>query len=182
MGGAKIGVKNLFTKILLKGIIKVASMKTNINKTNLIHVILGHSYLFHFVFLCIGFILDTLYPLSFKSPQVAEYIGLVFVVLGTLLMTWSQQSSKKSLHERHETNPSMMAFFHGPYSFLRSPTQIGLCMMITGLGLVLNAVFITLTAITAFILSKFIFVKKQEKVLESSYGHTYKEYKAKVKF
>lgn len=153
-----------------------------IDKTHLIHVVLGHSYLFYFVLFCIAIVLDIINPLRFIRSQYSLNIGVLLVVLGSLLLFWAQSSSKKSLHERHEEHRSEKAFLHGPYTFLRSPTQVSLLFMFVGLGLVLNSVFVTVAAVISFILSKTVFIKKQESILESRYGESYKAYKTKVPF
>lgn len=152
-----------------------------INKTHLIHVILGHSYLLYFVLLCIGVFFDTVYPVKFLNSKLVGQIGLGLVFVGSVLMVWAQQSSKKSLHERHQEVRGPQAFFHGPYRLLKSPTQVGLMLMFIGLGLVLNSVFITVAAIISYILSKTFFIKKQQEVLLDRYGESYKVYRDKVK-
>lgn len=152
-----------------------------INKIHIIHVILGHSYLLYFVFFCVGVLLDTLYPVRFLHASTIQNVGLGLVFVGSVLMVWAQQSSKKSLHERHEQVRGPQAFFHGPYRIFKSPTQTGLMLMFLGLGFVLNSVLISLTAIVAYILSKMFFIKKQQEVLIDRYGESYKEYHDKVK-
>lgn len=153
-----------------------------INKKHFIHVVLGHSYLFYFVLFAIGIFFDGVKPIQFIHPELAQNVGVFFVFLGSLLMVWSQQSSKKSLHERHEIHRSEKAFFHGPYAYLRNPTQTSLLFMFLGLGLVLNMAFVSIAAVVSFILGRLFFIKKQEAILLDRYGQSYKTYKAKVRF
>ena len=51
-----------------------------------------------------------------------------------------------------------------------------------GFGLVANAIFIIVTTVISFVLTKFIYLKKEEAILEKKYGAPYLEYKKAVKF
>lgn len=124
---------------------------------------------------------DQLYPVHLKS-EVFEAIGIVAVLCGTLLIAWAQTKRKKSLHERHGEKRSEHAFKHGPYRFLRTPTQIGLFFLILGLGLTIEIFWVPVFALLALIVNIGIFVKKQEHILAKRYGESYRLYKTKVRF
>ncbi len=146
--------------------------------SNKIHRILAHSYSFYFIALLAGILLDILFPLRiFKSSATAP-VGLTFLVLATLLIFWAQHTSRNLADE----NLSKESFCRGPYCYTRSPTHWGLFLLTLGFGIVANASFVVISTIVSFFITKFIFIKKQEEILEQKYGTPYLEYKKAVKF
>jgi protein-S-isoprenylcysteine O-methyltransferase Ste14 len=111
-----------------------------------------------------------------------ENSGVVLVLIGTALIIWAQTNSKKSLHERHTEIATEQAFSHGPYRFLRSPTQAGLFMLIAGLGFTIDNIWVVIFATLALVVNILFFIRKQEMILEKRYGTSYSIYKKKVRF
>ena len=72
-------------------------------------------------------------------------------------------------------------FCKGPYCYARHPTHWGLFFLILGFGIILNALFVILCTLISFIVTKFVFIEKQEKILAEKYGAPYLEYKKSVK-
>lgn len=151
-------------------------------KSLLINQVLGHSYLVYFASVVIGLVLDYRYPIRIMSPLLVS-IGPLLIILATVLIYWAQDTSAKTASERHSTTAvSCDSFCKGPYSFLRSPTHVGLVSLCAGLGLLLNSVFILCGALIAFILTRYLYVRREEGLLKQKYGQSYLEYKQKVKF
>jgi protein-S-isoprenylcysteine O-methyltransferase Ste14 len=71
-------------------------------------------------------------------------------------------------------------FERGPYKYSRSPTHNGLTLMTLGLSLVINSFFTFLFMIAAALITRMIFLKEEEALLEKKYGEAYCEYKKKV--
>ncbi len=61
------------------------------------------------------------------------------------------------------------------------PTHWGLFALMFGFGFIINATFIITTTLISFLLTKFIFLNKEEKILSQKYGDKYIEYKKDVK-
>ena len=152
--------------------------ETGINPhKNKVHKILAHSYMFYFISFLLGLFLDFIFPFKiFKSPGVVS-LGAVLLALGTLLVVWAQKSSRSLSKE----NITKETFYRGPYRYTRSPTHFGLFLLMFGFGIVANALFIVLFSIISFVVTKFLFIKKEEKILAEKYGAPYLEYKASVK-
>ncbi len=145
---------------------------------NKVHGVLAHSYLFYFVSFLVGLFLDFIFPFKiFKNPAVFS-VGCVFLVLGTLLILWAQRASLNLKKE----NINKVTFSHGPYRYTRSPTHLGLFILILGFGIIINALFIVIFSIISFIFTKIFFIKEEERILAEKYGAPYLEYKKSVKF
>ncbi len=147
-------------------------------KHRTVHHVLAHSYLWYFIPLIVAVFLDLFYPVKIFEKFLGMPTGFVFLGLATLLIFWAQSTSRK-LEEKDLTKDS---FCKGPYCYTRMPTHWGLFILVLGFGLILNAFFVVIFNFISFVLTKILFVKEQEKILEEKYGAPYLEYKKSVKF
>ncbi len=153
------------------------SGKENPHK-NKVHKILAHSYLFYFICFLFGLLLDFIFPLKVFENYIMSSIGAIFLIFGTFLIIWAQKSS---LYFKKE-NINKEIFCYGPYRYTRSPTHFGLFLLTLGFGIIANALFIIIFSIISFVITKFTFIRKEEKILAEKYGTPYLEYKELVKF
>ncbi|MCM2338958.1 MAG: hypothetical protein NDI62_00670 [Burkholderiales bacterium] len=149
----------------------------NIHK-NKVHKVLAHSYLSFFLLFLVGMFLDFIFPLKIFNGSNLMFIGVVLLICGTFLIFWAQRSSLKLQKE----NMTKDVFYRGPYRYTRSPTHYGLFFLMLGFGFTANALFMVLFSVFSFFITKFVFIKKQEKILEEKYGSPYIEYKKLVRF
>ena len=105
-------------------------------------------------------------------------VGISILILGSFLIFWAQQTTSNL----KQVNMDKEAFFHGPYRYTRSPTHLGIFLLILGFGIMVNAPFVILSAFISFIISKYTFLNIQETILAEKYGVPYLEYKKIVKF
>jgi protein-S-isoprenylcysteine O-methyltransferase Ste14 len=145
---------------------------------NKVHKVLAHSYLLFFLLFLLSLFLDFIFPLKVFETFNATLVGAIFLFLGTILILWAQKSSLNLKKD----DISKEIFYHGPYRYTRSPTHLGLFFLILGFGLINNAMFVVVFSIISFFVSKFVFIKKEEKILAERYGTPYIEYKKSVKF
>lgn len=144
---------------------------------NEIHRVLAHSYFFSFIFFLIGICLDFIFPLNIFKNFTVVFIGFVILMVGTILIIWAQHTSRNLKKE----NITKETFYQGPYRYTRAPTHFGLLFLTLGFGLVSNALFIVISSVISFLISKLVFLKKEEKMLVEKYGYPYLEYKKEVK-
>lgn len=154
-----------------------SSDKTIVYKPS-IHRVLAQSYSVHFVLFLVGVCLDYIFNLKVFGHVLVPYFGFIFLVLGTFLIVWAQLTSRKLNTE----NLTKETFRGGPYRYTRTPTNFGLFFLVLGFGMVINAFFVILTSFISFVIAKFVFLEKEEKLLAEKYGAPYLEYKNEVKF
>lgn len=106
-----------------------------------------------------------------------QSLGFAFLGFATALVVWAQLTSRNL----EIANISKEAFQRGPYRGTRTPTHWGLFLMMLGFGIVSNELFVIVFSFLAFLLTKLIFVKKEEDLLAKKYGEPYLEYKRSVK-
>ena len=149
------------------------------NKTK-VHHTLAHSYYSYFILFLLGITLDLLYPVRISiHPVIISSIGILIIVISSFLIFWAQRTSHK-LNVKDEI--TVETFCKGPYCYTRTPTNFGLFFLVLGFAFVINAFFLVIFTIVAFVLAKLFFLKKQEAILEEKYGSPYIEYKKKVRF
>jgi len=165
-------------KMVSDGAQKVTQVNAESAKTYSVHHILAHSYLFYFVAFLLGMFFDFMFPLELFSQYDLSILGIVFLAVGTVLVVWAQRST---MHLKRE-NMTKDTFCNGPYRYTRSPTNYGIFLSLLGFGFIMNASFIIIFSCISLLVTKFIFIKKEEEILTSKYGAPYVEYKSSVKF
>lgn len=155
----------------------------NLNKENkapagVVHVLLSHSYIIFFFAVVFGIVCDALFPVRVFNGVVYEYIGLFMIIVGSYLVYWAQSStSTKNFTDKRDIN----FFLKGPYKYTRNPTNFGLTLTVLGLGLLINSLFVVIFLLIVYVISKLIFIKQQDTILEEKYGEVFREYKRVVK-
>lgn len=141
-----------------------------------VHKILAHSYTLYFILFLIGVSLDFIFPIKIFASSVMVPTGIVFLMFASFLILWAQKTSRNL----DIKNLSKESFYKGPYRYARSPTHWGLFLLMFGFGIIANALFVILSTLFSFLISRFIFLKKQENILAEKYGTHYLEYKKQV--
>ncbi len=152
----------------------------NQDKTRQYHVhrILAHSYTSYFILFLVGVFLDIIFKFKIFTTSLWTSVGIIFLILASFLIFWAQHTSRNI----ETKNVTKETFCKGPYCYTRSPTHWGLFFLVLGFGIMANALFVVLSTMISFIISKFIFLEKQEDALAEKYGVPYLEYKKSVKF
>ena len=147
-------------------------------KKESIHDILAQSYSIFFFGLILGMLADLILPIRIIPKYIIVPVGFLLLVLAPFLIFWAQYSSRQFRHKKK--NLKLNDFKIGPYSFTRSPTHAGITMLLIGFGFLTNSIYIIVFSIVACIISRHIFLKKEEQNLEKKYGEEYQNYKTQV--
>lgn len=142
-----------------------------------IHRILAHSYFLYFFSFLFGVVLDLFFETKILSSNILMPLGATLLVLATLLILWAQYASR-TMHRQGVTKET---FYRGPYAYTRSPTHFGLYMLLLGFGVISNGVFVVVLTTISALVTKFVFLRQEEKELEAKYGTHYADYKKSVK-
>ena len=152
----------------------------NSSKVGIVHVLLSRSYAVYFFAVVFGAIFDIIFHFNIFGGYIFQYLGVIMIILGSIFIYWAQSTtsqSKSELTKERDTN----FFLRGPYKYTRNPTNFGVAIMTIGLGFLINSLFSVIFIIIAYLVSKFVFIKKQDSILEERYGSVFNEYKKKVK-
>ncbi len=155
-------------------------MHKSYKKYENIHHLLAHSHVMYFVLLLVGVTLDTIFKLRiFQHPAIAP-IGFILLAIATGVIIWTEMTAW-DLRKHKKEDIKKETFCRGPYCYTRSPLHWGLFLLMLGFGIIANAFFVVLTTVISFLIAKFVFQEKEEKILEAKYGQPYLEYKKEVK-
>ena len=143
-----------------------------------VHWVLAHSYFMYLILFFFGVSVDLIFQFRMFQNPIFAWIGWIFLIFASGLIVWAQMTSRNLKIE----NMSKENFSKGPYHFTRCPTHWGLFFLMIGFGMIVNAFFVVLFTVMAFVLTKLIFVKKEELLLIEKYGAPYLEYKKSVRF
>lgn len=158
----------------------------NLNKkgekqiSGIVHLLLSYSYVIFFLAVVFGVVFDIVFPIRLFNGIIYEYIGFGFIIIGSILIYWAQATSRatsKTIPRERDIN----FFLQGPYKYTRNPTNLGLTLTVFGLGLLINSFFTIVFILITYIISKLIFIKKQDAILEERYGDVFEDYRKKVR-
>src|SRR3989338_4301880 len=146
---------------------------------NNVHWVLAHSYSVYFILFLIGICLDLVFDYKIFRDSIMIPLGFFFLILASFIILWAQKTGRdlrkvKEIKAEH--------FCRGPYCYTKIPTQWGLLFLMLGFRIITNSFFVIIFTIISFLISKFIFMGKHEKILTEKYGTSYLEYKKLVKF
>ena len=151
------------------------------NEQKLIHTILGHSYLFYLVGFLVGAVLHMFFGYQLaESPM--NFVGIVLIIVGSVITFWAQATSRETKQIIQGKEVIHEHFYRGPYKYTRSPTQLSLGYIMIGVAFIFNSLLMMICAILSFFIVRYIFINKEEHMLEKKYGEPYQIYKKRVKF
>ena len=100
-------------------------------RNGVIHHLLFRSYSVYLFSVILGVIFDLFFHFNLFSYFIFDYIGIVFIITGSVIAYWAQSTSGNYKEEIAKLK-NKSYFNRGPYRYLRTPTHTGLFMMATG--------------------------------------------------
>ncbi|MEX2409845.1 MAG: isoprenylcysteine carboxylmethyltransferase family protein [Candidatus Paceibacterota bacterium] len=119
-------------------------------------------------------------PLSFPA-QLDSLIGWIVVGAGMALLAWSERqfTLQKTSHDHREIASTLITT--GPFRFSRNPVYLGLLILLLGLAISLNTLWILFFAPLVMLVMQFHVVPKEEVCLEKLFPDTYPRYRQSVR-
>ena len=134
----------------------------------------------------IAYSIGTLIALFFSLPQFNlllypfNIIGILIAILGLILM-----GIARKLFKKHKTplilDTSSYLIKEGVFSKSRNPMYLGMLLVLVGISIFSTNIFALVTPIVFFGLIKYIYIKKEEKMLTETFGEEYLAYKKIVR-
>jgi protein-S-isoprenylcysteine O-methyltransferase Ste14 len=106
--------------------------------------------------------------------------GLIVIFSGFVLVgkVWELFKKHKTTLEFEE---SAVMITEGMFSKSRNPMYIGMFMLLCGLAMCFGNLFSLLTPVGFILLIRFLFIPKEERLMENKFGEKYLLYKQKVR-
>lgn len=118
-------------------------------------------------------------------PPPYNLVGILMIPVGMLLVIWANYAllyvGKIGLRDREPMQaPSTLVLF-GPYRFTRNPIYLGCLLMLLGLVIVWSSALITVLLVITYTVFRYIFITKEELLLEEKFGDEYRDFKNRVR-
>jgi protein-S-isoprenylcysteine O-methyltransferase Ste14 len=117
-------------------------------------------------------------------PQPYNLVGLLLIPVGFLLIIWANYAllhiGKIGLRNREPMQKPSNLVLAGPYRFSRNPLYLGGLLALLGLVIVWSSVVTAILTILVYIIFKYLFIKKEELILEEEFGDEYRDFKKRV--
>ena len=118
-------------------------------------------------------------------PQPYNLIGILFIPVGMFLVIWANYAllyiGKIGLRDREPMQRPSNLVLVGPYRFTRNPIYLGCLLMLLGLVIVWSSIVTLFFLILIYIVFRYIFIKREEIILEEEFGDEYRDFKKRVK-
>jgi protein-S-isoprenylcysteine O-methyltransferase Ste14 len=108
-------------------------------------------------------------------------LGIVSVVLWLLLAATANVSFRRVRTPVNPYAPSTALAVGGPFRFSRNPMYLGLVLLVVGIALVMNSMWLVLLAVPVMLLLRNLVIVQEERYLEDKFGDDYRAYKQRVR-
>ncbi len=107
--------------------------------------------------------------------------GLLIILTGLALIVWARVYFTRTGQSPIPWKPTPELIFQGPYRYTRNPMYLGATLIVFGLGLALNNLWIALFSLPALLVVHVIAVLPEERYLSQKFAQSYKNYLAQVR-
>ncbi len=122
---------------------------------------------------------------QYLIPEPYNFVGLVFVPIGFILIVWANYSllvtGKLSLRNREPMQKPENLVLTGPFSFSRNPLYLGALLAMFGLSIMWSSIVTAFFTILVYFIFRNFFIKKEEIILEEEFGDEYRDYMKRVR-
>jgi protein-S-isoprenylcysteine O-methyltransferase Ste14 len=131
----------------------------------------------------IGFLLQRVVPLQAPASwrPFEHGAGIVLIVVGFVTNVSAIAVFRLSGTTPNPMKPVRAFVVRGPYRFTRNPMYLGLTVLCSGIGLTTDALWVTVLAFVAAVVTKRIVIDKEEPYLTRQFGSEYQAYTERVR-
>ena len=128
-----------------------------------------------------GGIAHWLWPVPLLPPGPARLLGAVLAAAAGAQAFWASRSLHRAGTNVNPDKPTMAIVAAGPYRYTRNPMYLSLCLLLLGLGLLLNGVWPVLCVVPLALTLHFGVIRREERYLAAKFGETYLAYQRRVR-
>ena len=123
-----------------------------------------------------------LFPLPFLPAVVpAGWMGAALLALGFALAAWAVATMRRAGTRFETTQPTSRIVATGPYRFTRNPIYAGMFLLLTGLAIGFDSLWLLVALAMFYLVIRYGVVAREEAYLERKFGDAYLDYKARVR-
>jgi len=131
----------------------------------------------------IGIVLHLIAPISVpqgKFRLILIPIGIILVIVGISLVILAR---REFAHHGQPTDPGLPTkkiVTSGVFSFSRNPLYLGGILVIVGVALTTNVLWILVMLIPSIVICHYVLILPEERYLTAKFGREYKDYAATI--
>jgi protein-S-isoprenylcysteine O-methyltransferase Ste14 len=118
-------------------------------------------------------------------PHPYNFVGILFIPVGMFLVIWANYAllwiGRIGFKDREPMQRPSRLVLVGPYKFTRNPIYFGVLLMMLGLVIVWSSIVTALLLIVVYVIFRFVFIRREEVILEEEFGEEYREFKKRVR-
>jgi protein-S-isoprenylcysteine O-methyltransferase Ste14 len=114
-------------------------------------------------------------------PLIARSLGLVILVLSGVLGRAAEQAMKRAGTNIRPDQPTLAIVTDGPFHFTRNPLYLAGTGIYVAIALLVNAFWPLLLLPPMLVMLHWGVVRREERYLETKFGDSYREYRARVR-
>jgi protein-S-isoprenylcysteine O-methyltransferase Ste14 len=125
----------------------------------------------------LGIALNQVWPFSFV-PSIFSSLGPLFILCAILLFLLSLREFRAAGTSVRGSERSTAIVRTGPYRFSRNPIYLSFILLVLGLAVWLNDVWLLVTLVPAVAFIAAVVIPREERFLERNFHEQYSSYKA----
>lgn len=131
--------------------------------------------------LAAGIVLHWFNPLVFLPNTFALPLGIFLIVISIVLVVTAMRAFIKAKTNIDVRKPATSIVTTGPYRFSRNPIYLSMTLLVIGIAVWVNSLWILITLIPVLLVMQFGVIKREETYLTKKFGEEYIRYKARVR-
>lgn len=136
-------------------------------------ILLGHVVL--------GLALDWLWPAPLLPPAIQYALGAALIALAGALAGAAIFRFLRAGTNVPTRRPATALVVAGPYRFSRNPIYVGMIVLLLGIGIMVDGVWIVALAVPFALVLRYGVIAREERYLEAKFGEAYRAYRAGVR-
>ena len=129
----------------------------------------------------VAYTLHQFWPLAMPASIWLQIAGIVLIAIGLGMIVVIGLRFRKARTHIEPWKPSTALVTSGLFSFSRNPIYLAFCVITVGVGLLVNSLWVVISALPVAVLIQELVIRKEEAYLENQFGDEYLEYKNRVR-
>jgi protein-S-isoprenylcysteine O-methyltransferase Ste14 len=125
--------------------------------------------------------LHVVVPIATVVQPPFSYGGALLVATGAAMIVWSRRAFQAAGTPIKPFSGSTALIRHGLYRWSRNPMYVGVVLLLTGVAILLGSLAPLLVVVAFFALLQVGFVRREERLLEETFGDAYRAYRRSVR-
>ena len=126
-------------------------------------------------------VLHVAVPLTIVVRAPFSYAGVLVLAAGAAMIVWSRRAFRAAGTPIKPFTQSTALIYHGLYRWSRNPMYLGAVLLVAGVGVLLGSLSPLLVVIAFFAILQEGFIRREERLLDDTFGDRYRTYRRSVR-